>query len=104
MPRAGQGNGPAVEGSMKKQPGWCTRALAALLLGAAGGASAADLGFYVVLDGAATSADVSATDFNDAISIRLERSGVLNAARDTSAKGYNITVGYQLGSYFAVEG
>jgi opacity protein-like surface antigen len=90
---------------MDMQPGWCKRALAAvLLLGAAGGASAADLGFYVVLDGANTSTSVAMEDFNYAIQNLAYPSVPLDVAKDTSAKGYNITVGYQLGSYFAIEG
>jgi len=89
---------------MKKQPGWCSWSLAALLLGAGGSARAADLGFYVVLDGASTSADLSLVDFNEAAALLVDRPAVLGVTKDTKAKGYNITVGYQLGSYFAIEG
>jgi opacity protein-like surface antigen len=90
---------------MNKQPVWCIRGLAALvLLCAAGGTSAADLGFYVVLDGASTSMDASLQDFTEVVAIIGDRSTVLGSAKDTKSKGYNVTVGYQLGSYFAVEG
>lgn len=90
---------------MDKQPDWCTRALAAiLLLGAAGGTSAADLGFYVVLDGATTSTGVTMQDFNYAVFNLAYPSEPLDSARDNKSNGYNITVGYQLGSYFAIEG
>jgi opacity protein-like surface antigen len=90
---------------MKQGPGWCTHGLAAwALLCAAGGASAADLGFYVVLDSAATSANVSMEDFHYATYNNFYPSEPMDFAKDTKARGYNITVGYQLGSYFAIEG
>jgi hypothetical protein len=90
---------------MNKQAGWRARALAALLLlGAAGGTCAADLGFYVVVEGASTSADFSLADFNEATTLLLDPSVVLGVAKDTKARGYNFTVGYQLGSYFAIQG
>lgn len=95
---------------MNKLRGCRRRALVALgLLCAAGGASAADLGFYVVLDGAANSTDVSFADFNRATFNTIAQLGggldePFNDARDTSSRGYDITVGYQLGSYFAIEG
>jgi opacity protein-like surface antigen len=97
---------------MKKMPRWYPPGLVALvLLCAIGSASAADLGFYVVLDGAANSADVRVSDFNNATLNTLyvaSGGGVTDpptdVSRDTKGRGYNITVGYQLGSYFAVEG
>jgi hypothetical protein len=95
---------------MNKQPGWCVRALVALgLLSGAGGACAADLGFYVVLDGATNSAGVSLSDFNYATFNTFSALGGVNdepfsVGRDTRSRGYGVTVGYQLGSYFAIEG
>jgi hypothetical protein len=71
---------------MNKQPGWCSRSLAALLLlGAAGGARAADLGFYVVLDGASTTADFSLADFNEAAALLVDRPAELSIAKVTKA-------------------
>ncbi len=92
---------------MKKLSGWCARGLAAMaLLAAAGGASAADLGFYVVVDGTATSADIPASYFQNQIALFIDApdEAVSTARLDTKAKRYSMTVGYQLGSYFAVEG
>jgi opacity protein-like surface antigen len=97
---------------MKKLSEWCPRSVLVLaLLCAAGSASAADLGFYVVMDGTTNSADVRLSDFNNATwntLYALSSGGVADpptdVGKDTKVRGYNITVGYQLGSYFAIEG
>jgi len=93
---------------MMKRSGWLVRGLVALApLCAAGRLSAADLGFYIVMDGTSNSVDVSMSDFNYAtwntvaVLAGIEDQPV-NVGLDMKSKNYNITVGYQLGSYFAV--
>lgn len=95
---------------MKKLSDWRPRSLAvaALLLCVAGGASAADLGFYLVIDRAANTAKVSATDLNiattDTLYALYGAPQPVDTRVDMKANGYTFTVGYQLGSYFAIEG
>jgi opacity protein-like surface antigen len=92
---------------MNKLSHWCVRGLAPLALAClAGGASAADLGFYVVIDGTSTSADTPASEFKSQIAIFVGApdDSVSTVRLDSKEKRYSMTVGYQLGSYFAVEG
>jgi opacity protein-like surface antigen len=95
---------------MMKRSGWLVRSLVALApLCAAERASTADLGFYIVMDGTSNTVDISMADFNYAT---WNTVGVLagiedqpiDVGLDMKSKNYNITVGYQLGSYFAIEG
>ncbi len=92
---------------MTKLSGWCMRGLATMaLVAAAGGASAADLGFYVVVDGTSTSVDTPVSRFQSQIALfwDVPVESVASVRLDDKAKRYSMTVGYQLGSYFAVEG
>lgn len=92
---------------MTKLPRWCVRGLATMaLVAAAGGASAADLGFYVVIDGTANSADTPVSRFQSQIAAFWEWpvETVTNVRLDSKQKRYAMTVGYQLGTYFAIEG
>jgi opacity protein-like surface antigen len=92
---------------MKKLSAWCVRGLTTtLLLAATGAASAADLGFYVVVDGTSNKAHIPASYFQSQIAIFLDQpvESVATTRVDVRAKRYSMTVGYQLGTYFAVEG
>ncbi len=88
---------------MRKLSGWRLRGAAALvLLGATASASAADLGFYAVVDGAYNIAHISLSQFHSEVAAAIGDE-VADTAVDTRVKGFNLTVGYQLGSYFGVE-
>lgn len=92
---------------MNKLTGWCVRGLAMLMLGGAtAGVSAADLGFYVVADGAVTKADFPASDFHPWIELLTgsAEGSITDVRVNTSTKRFAMTVGYQLGTYFALEG
>lgn len=87
----------------------CANGLATLLLlYASSNASAADLGFYVIVDGAANTVDVSPEGFAAGLTSFWQQVDagpvVTGVGQDTKSKGYNFTVGYQLGTYFAIEG
>jgi opacity protein-like surface antigen len=92
---------------MNKLFHWCVRGLATMAFACvAGGASAADLGFYVVIDGTATKAETTASEFESWIAAYVVApDNVVSTARlDSKEKRYSMTVGYQLGTYFAIEG